>query len=104
VVRLSDSQCRSHNSPGFDPSILRHNGTGGEADEAVLNIVQKKKKFTAKKRSALLHSVKCVQADVYRTVEKKVIFIYKCNNQEHVPKNCCLYSNGNDNGRKKILN
>ena len=39
VVRASDSQCRSRNCPGFDPSILRHSGIWGAADEAVLNIV-----------------------------------------------------------------
>jgi hypothetical protein len=44
VVRASDSQCRSRNCPGFDPSILRHSGIIGAADEAVLNIVQKNKK------------------------------------------------------------
>ncbi len=54
VVRASDSQCRSRNCPGFDPSILRHSGIWGAADEAVLNIVNKKLKnislfkFTAK--------------------------------------------------------
>ncbi len=42
VVRASDSQCRSRNCPGFDPSILRHSGIWGAADEAVLNIVRKK--------------------------------------------------------------
>jgi hypothetical protein len=26
LVRASDSQCRSRNCPGFDPSILRHSG------------------------------------------------------------------------------
>jgi hypothetical protein len=26
AVRASDCQCRSRNSPGFDPSILRHSG------------------------------------------------------------------------------
>ena len=26
VVRASDCQCQSRNSPGFDPSILRHSG------------------------------------------------------------------------------
>ncbi len=35
-------QCR--NSPGFDPSILRHSGIWGAADEAVLNCVHEKKK------------------------------------------------------------
>ncbi len=42
VVRASDSQCRSRNCPVFDPSILRHSGIGGVADETVLNIVHKK--------------------------------------------------------------
>ncbi len=44
VVRASDSQCRSRNCPGFDPSILRHSGIWGAADEIVLNIVHKKRK------------------------------------------------------------
>ncbi len=44
VVRVSDSQCRSLNCPGFDSNILRHCGIWGAADEAVLNIVHKKKK------------------------------------------------------------
>ncbi len=39
IVRASDSQCRSRNCPGFDPSILRHSGIWGAADEAVLNKV-----------------------------------------------------------------
>ncbi len=42
VVRASDSQCRSRNCSGFDPSILRHSGIRGAVDEAVLNIVHKK--------------------------------------------------------------
>ncbi len=40
VVRASDCQCKS---PGFDPSILRHSGIWGAADEAVLNKVHRKK-------------------------------------------------------------
>jgi hypothetical protein len=44
VVGASDSQCRSRNCPGFDPRILRHSENWGVADEAVLNIVYKKKK------------------------------------------------------------
>jgi hypothetical protein len=43
VTIASDSQCRSHNCPGFNPSILRHSGIRGAADEAVLNIIHKKK-------------------------------------------------------------
>ncbi len=34
-------QCRSRNCPGFDPSILRHSGIWGAADETVLNTVHK---------------------------------------------------------------
>ncbi len=52
VVRAHDSQCLSHNCPGFDASILRHSGIRGAADDAVLNIVHKKKskksRFTKK--------------------------------------------------------
>jgi hypothetical protein len=44
VVRASDCQCRSRNSPGFDPSILRHSGIWGAADETVLNTVHRRKK------------------------------------------------------------
>jgi hypothetical protein len=36
VVRASDCQCQSRNSPEA-PSILRHNGMWGAAEEAVLN-------------------------------------------------------------------
>ncbi len=43
VVRTSDNQCRSRNCTGFDPSILRHSGIWGAADEAVLNIAHKNK-------------------------------------------------------------
>ncbi len=41
VVRPSDCQCWSRNSPGFDPSSLRHSGIWGAADEAVLNTVHR---------------------------------------------------------------
>ncbi len=40
VVRASDCQCTSCNSPEFDPGIRRHSGIWGEADEPVLNIVR----------------------------------------------------------------
>ncbi len=43
VVRASDCQCRSRNSPRFDPSILWHSGVWRAADEAVLNKVTFKK-------------------------------------------------------------
>jgi hypothetical protein len=40
VVRASDCQCTSCNGPRFDPSIRRHRGIWGAADETVLNIVR----------------------------------------------------------------
>ncbi len=44
AVRASGYQCQSHhNRPGFDPSVLRHNGIWGAPDEAVLNKVHEKK-------------------------------------------------------------
>jgi hypothetical protein len=49
VVRVSDCQCTSCNGPGFDPSIRRHSGIWGAADEAVLNIVRKNRKNPPKK-------------------------------------------------------
>ncbi len=49
VVRASDCQCTCCNGPGFDPSIRRHSGIWGAADEAVLNIVRTKKKKSPKK-------------------------------------------------------
>ncbi len=48
VVRASDGQCRIRNSPGFDPSILRHSEIWGKADEEVLNKVHKRKKKNPK--------------------------------------------------------
>jgi hypothetical protein len=46
---------RSRNSPEFTPSILRHSGFLGEADEAVMNKVQNisgPKKIAVKNRFA----------------------------------------------------
>ncbi len=40
IVRASDSQCQSHSSPGFNPSILRRSGIWEAADEAALNKAQ----------------------------------------------------------------
>ncbi len=52
MVRAPDCQCHAkycNNSPGFDPSILRHSGIRGVADEAVLNkILYKSKKLSLK--------------------------------------------------------
>ncbi len=44
VVRASGCQCRSRNSPGFDPSILRHSGIRGATDGLVLNTVHRREK------------------------------------------------------------
>ncbi len=54
VVRASDCQCTSCNGPGFAPSIRRHSGIWGAADEAVLNIVRKNKKSPQKIRKKSL--------------------------------------------------
>ncbi len=51
VVRASDCLCRSRNSPGFHPSILRHSGILRAVDEAVLmlNTVHRKKNLKVHK-------------------------------------------------------
>jgi hypothetical protein len=49
-VRASDCQCTSCNGPGFDPSIRRHSGIWGAADEAVLNIVLNKREKSPPKK------------------------------------------------------
>ncbi len=52
VMRVSGCQCQCRNSPGVDPSILRHSRIWGAADKAMLNNVHKKKK--SKKSSFIL--------------------------------------------------
>ncbi len=42
VVRASDYQCRKRNAPGFDPSILRHNGIWGAADKVDQTFLKQK--------------------------------------------------------------
>jgi hypothetical protein len=59
VMTEPDCQCQSHNSPGFDPSILRHSGILGAADEAVLNNVHKKIKIKTFKNDYLLSLQYC---------------------------------------------
>jgi hypothetical protein len=44
VVRASDSQCRSSNCFWFDPSILRHNGICGAANEGSFKYRTQKEK------------------------------------------------------------
>ncbi len=52
-VRASDSQCQSRSCPGFDPSILRHSGIWGAADDTVLNkVLENSKKSPWKKRDS----------------------------------------------------
>ncbi len=60
VVRASDCLCTSCNGPGFDPSIRRHSGIWGAADEAVLNIVRTKKRKKKYKNKRKRHRMKCV--------------------------------------------
>jgi hypothetical protein len=57
----SGCQCQSRNSPGFDPSILRHSGIRGVADEAALKNVHKKKQ--SKSCHFLTKLMSCVQCD-----------------------------------------
>ncbi len=45
-IKQTFSSC---NGPGFDPSIRRHSGIWGAADEAVLNIVRTKRTKSPKK-------------------------------------------------------
>ncbi len=47
-VRAPNIQIKSRKSPGFDPSILRHSGILGVADEAVLIKVFKNPTFGSK--------------------------------------------------------
>ncbi len=64
VVRASDCQCTSCNGPGFDPSIRRHSGIWGAADEAVLNNVWTKRKNPPKKylkKKKIIVCINCVQ-------------------------------------------
>ncbi len=50
VIKASDCQCRIRNSPGFDPSILRHSRIWGAADEAVLKTVPVHRKIKNPKK------------------------------------------------------
>ncbi len=92
VVTASDCQCISCNGPGFDPSIRRHSGIWGAADEAVLNIVRKKKnppkKYIYIKSSLFfrdaedaVHARDGYDYDGYRLrVEFPKVIIVNCNN------------------------
>jgi hypothetical protein len=81
VVRASDCQCTSCNGPGFDPSIRRHRGIWGAADEAVLNIVRKKEKKSPKKifkkKNSMLTMCKKVFWPLYQFYKGKVTGIYE---------------------------
>jgi hypothetical protein len=85
VVRASDCQCTSCNGPGFDPSIRRHSGIWGAADETVLNIVQTKrkkspKKYLKKKKKILNVPSKAFYPNLSWLLGTKMLFtsIYKC--------------------------
>ncbi len=70
VVRASDCQCTSCNGPGFDPSIRRHSGIWGAADEAVLNIIQtKRKKIPPPKKKTLRKAYKANFPKCHDSVE-----------------------------------
>ena len=56
MVRAS-GQCQSRNSRGFDPSILRHSGIRGAADEAVYSRITSIKNI---KKIPLLKSIECL--------------------------------------------
>jgi hypothetical protein len=64
VIRASNSQCRSRNCPGFDPSILQHNGKGRAADEAVLNKVHKKIQKARFVKTFYLNLKNCAKYDL----------------------------------------
>ncbi len=69
LFRVSDCQCRSRNSPGFDPSILRHIGIWRAADEAVLNKVHfKKSPFLFKYVYRCVSAYKCMLVQAYLCV------------------------------------
>ncbi len=54
VVRAPDRQWQSRNCPGFDPSILRHSGILGAADETGLKSTARKSKNHPKKLNNFL--------------------------------------------------
>ncbi len=55
VVKASDCQCTRCNGPEFDPSLRRHSGIWGKADEAVLNTVRKKISLLSARSPSFLH-------------------------------------------------
>ncbi len=100
MVRASDCQCTSCNGPGFDPSIRRHSGIWRAADEAVLNIVRKKKKKSPQKIKKLKfrHQLfifanltlfksetyaKIFEEEEWTRITKKISRIYMQQNNEH---------------------
>ncbi len=73
LLRVSDCQFRSCNSPGFDPSILRHSEIWRAADEAVLNKVHLKK---YKKSPCLFKYVyRCITVSTYKYM---LVLAYLC--------------------------
>ncbi len=74
VVIVSDCQCRSGNSPGFNPSIPRHSGIWGAVDESVLNIVHRRKKIL--KIPLFFFNFTSKKSKISYFFFKKVVFVY----------------------------
>ncbi len=79
VVRASDCQCTSCNGPGFDPSIRRHSGIWGAADEAVLNIVRTKRKKIPpqKNKKTLCPEMEKLTKDLFSEKDNKIAELEK---------------------------
>jgi hypothetical protein len=73
MVKASDCQCTSCNGPGFDPSIRRHSGIWGAADEAVLNIVRRKTKNIPQKNIKKKIYILCNQVGTTKTGVCRVV-------------------------------
>ncbi len=70
----SDCQCRSRNSHGFDPNILRHSGIWGAADEAVY-----RKKY---KNPPVLKNLTLKRKLAYRSTSYKLSQIWEIANKD----------------------
>ncbi len=69
VVKASNCQWQSRNCPAFKPSILRHIGIWGSADETVLNTVHKKIRLTNTEQKSVL------VLPLFASYEQKYLFI-----------------------------
>jgi hypothetical protein len=79
VVRASDILCRSRNCPGFDPSILRHSGIWGAANEAVLIKVLQNDNVNPPGKKNIACSRLC---EIWQNwALKNVLYLQKCTGQ-----------------------